>query len=270
MPELPEVETTRRGIVPHAEGQRIDAVIIRNRSLRWPIPSDLQTLAEQQKIQSITRRSKYLLFKLEHGMMILHLGMSGSLRIVDQRTPPKKHDHVDIVLGNAQCIRFNDPRRFGCLLWSDDDSHALLSKLGPEPLQREFNAKYLRTKVASSKRAIKSVIMDAAVVVGVGNIYATEALYMAGIHPQAAAHSISAEKISALVRHIKAILRYAINRGGTTLRDFLQTDGKPGYFAQELQVYGRSGECCHQCQTVIEHCTISQRRSAYCPQCQAE
>ncbi len=269
MPELPEVETTLRGIEPHLLNQRVTRVIVRDPRLRWPVPAEVSK-AEGQQFISLQRRGKYLLLKLQQGGLIIHLGMSGSLRILQQASPPEKHDHVDVELDNGVCLRFNDPRRFGAFLWVDGEmeSHELLSSLGPEPLSDEFTADYLYKQSRDRKVAIKNFIMNGHVVVGVGNIYASESLFMAGIHPQRAAGRVSRQRYEGLVAAIRDVLDRAIKQGGTTLRDFVNSDGAPGYFAQELLVYNRAGSDCFQCGAPIRQKVIGQRSSYYCPACQ--
>jgi formamidopyrimidine-DNA glycosylase len=268
MPELPEVETTRRGIAPYLEGRRIDGVVIRQPQLRWPVP-DLATLLTGHAVQSVERRAKYLLLRFAHGTLLIHLGMSGSLRVIAASTSPRPHDHVDLVFG-GRCLRLHDPRRFGAMLWADGDPllHPRLCDLGPEPLSDAFNADWLAARTRGRKAAIKTVLMDGHVVVGVGNIYATEALFHAGIHPARAAGRVSRVRLQQLVAEVKQVLGHAIERGGTTLRDFLNESGEPGYFAQELYVYGRAGQPCKVCGTTILTRQIGQRASAYCPHCQ--
>ena len=269
MPELPEVETTLRGIEPHLLNQRVARVIVREPRLRWPVPDSVRR-AEGQRFVGLDRRGKYLLLKLEQGGLIIHLGMSGSLRILQQPGPPEKHDHVDVELDNGVCLRFNDPRRFGAFLWvgGEMESHELLRKLGPEPLSDEFTADYLFHRSCDRKLAIKNFIMNGQVVVGVGNIYASEALFMAGIHPQRAAGKVSRQRYEGLVVAIRDVLSRAIERGGTTLKDFVNSDGAPGYFALELLVYDRAGNECFQCGRQILQKVIGQRSSYYCPKCQ--
>ncbi len=269
MPELPEVETTLRGIAPHLLDQRIARVTVRDPRLRWAVLAETGN-AEGQQIIRLRRRAKYLLIELQQGGLIIHLGMSGSLRILNEFRPPEKHDHFDIELENGICLRFNDPRRFGAFLWVDGnvDSHKLLSRLGSEPLSDGFTAQYLHRQSRGRKVAIKNFIMNAQVVVGVGNIYASESLYMAGIHPQRAAGRISTQRYAGLVDAIRDVLRRAIKMGGTSLRDFVSTDGTPGYFAQELLVYNRAGSDCFQCGGLIRQKVIGQRSSYYCPECQ--
>ena len=269
MPELPEVETTKRGISPQISGQQVTGVIMRRANLRWPMP-ELTTLLPGHSIQRVERRAKYLLLRCSHpGTLIIHLGMSGSLRIVPIESPAQKHDHLDIQFGDYS-LRLRDPRRFGAVLWTESlpTEHPLLVKLGPEPLSEAFNADYLWERIQNRQVAIKNLIMDGKVVVGVGNIYTTEALYQAGIHPNRAGQRIAKTRLDGLVAAIKTILAAAIERGGTTLRDFQQEDGKPGYFKQQLQVYGRVGEPCRQCQHPIQALCIGQRNSAYCVHCQ--
>lgn len=269
MPELPEVETTLRGVEPHLTGHLIDGVIVRNASLRWPVPAEVGR-AEGLRVVRCWRRAKYLLFDLGRGGLLIHLGMSGSLRVCDAGDTPRKHDHFDIVLDGGRCIRFNDPRRFGVFTWWDPpaESHKLLENLGPEPLSDQFSGNGLWQKSRGRKGAVKNFIMDGKIVVGVGNIYASEALFMSGIHPARAAGRISAVRYEALAAAIRDVLSRAIRRGGTTLRDFLNTEGNPGYFAQELLVYERESLPCFQCQTPVRRKVIGQRSSYYCPRCQ--
>ncbi|HLA29989.1 MAG TPA: bifunctional DNA-formamidopyrimidine glycosylase/DNA-(apurinic or apyrimidinic site) lyase [Pseudomonas sp.] len=269
MPELPEVETTRRGIAPYLEGQRVSRVVVRERRLRWPIPEDLDVCLSGQRIECVERRGKYLLIKAETGSLISHLGMSGSLRLIEAGLPAGKHEHVDIELESGLALRYTDPRRFGALLWSANPlEHALLSKLGPEPLTELFDGLRLFQQSRGRAMAVKPFIMDNAVVVGVGNIYATEALFAAGIDPRREAGSISKARYRRLADQIKRILAQAIDCGGTTLRDFVGGDGKPGYFQQELFVYGRGGEFCKNCGSTLREVKLGQRASVYCPRCQ--
>jgi len=269
MPELPEVETTLSGIEPHLLKQRIARVLVRESNLRWPVSTDVNK-AEGQQFISLDRRGKYLLLKLEQGGLIIHLGMSGSLRILEEFKPPEKHDHIDVELENGVCLRFNDPRRFGAFLWVDGamEEHVLIRDLGPEPLSSEFTTAYLWNSSRGRRVAIKNFIMNGHIVVGVGNIYASEALFMAGIHPQRAAGRISRQRYQGLVAAIRDVLERAIRQGGTTLRDFVNSDGDPGYFAQELLVYDRAGSDCFQCGASIRQKVIGQRSSYYCPVCQ--
>jgi formamidopyrimidine-DNA glycosylase len=268
VPELPEVETTRRGIEPHLVGRSIERVHVHNGRLRWPVPA-LQELLPGATIESVGRRAKYLLVHCDRGTLIIHLGMSGSLRLVAPQTPLRKHDHVELCFAD-QCLRLHDPRRFGAMLWTEGNpaSHPLLCRLGPEPLSADFDGDVLVEAARGSRVAIKNLIMNAQVVVGVGNIYATEALFQAGIHPARASGRVSAQRLALLADAIREILAYAIDRGGTTLRDFLNESGNPGYFAQELMIYGRAGEGCKVCGRTIRTRQIGQRASAYCPGCQ--
>lgn len=271
MPELPEVETTCRGIAPHLVGKPISRFVINNASLRWPVPKTLKKILPGQRIHSVTRRAKYLLIGLDSGTLIIHLGMSGSLRLAPPDEARLKHDHVELHLDNSLCLRYCDPRRFGSWLWTTDDpeQHSLLINLGPEPMGRQFTAKYLFTQLQKRKQPIKTLIMDSHLVVGVGNIYANEALFMAGIHPLRPGGSMTLQECSLLVQQIKTILAHAIRRGGTTLRNFVGGDGKPGYFAQELQVYGHGGESCKQCRATLQEIRLGQRTTVFCPICQS-
>lgn len=280
MPELPEVETTLRGVSPHLVGQRIVEVDIRERRLRWPIPPEVDQIAGQQ-IVAATRRGKYLLFSLsDGGTLILHLGMSGSLRIIESDADSaadsdaggwRKHDHVALRLDSGRELRFHDPRRFGCLLFCQGDpmTHALLAPLGPEPLSGDdFSAAYLAAAAKGRKLAIKALIMNSHVVVGVGNIYACEALFLSGIHPGRAAGRVSKARLQDLVAAIKEVLAAAIEMGGTTLRDFLNEKGEPGYFKQELNVYDREDQDCRKCCASIRRIVQTQRSTFFCPRCQ--
>ncbi|WP_313306212.1 bifunctional DNA-formamidopyrimidine glycosylase/DNA-(apurinic or apyrimidinic site) lyase [Stutzerimonas balearica] len=269
MPELPEVETTRRGIAPHLLGQTIERVVVRDRRLRWPIPEDLDVRLSGQRIEAVERRAKYLLIRVQSGTLIAHLGMSGSLRLVPAELPAAKHEHVDILLGSGQALRYTDPRRFGALLWSQLPlQHPLLASLGPEPLDEGFDGRRLYELSRGRSMAVKPFIMDNAVVVGVGNIYASEALFAAGIDPRRPAGGISRARYERLAAEIRRILAMAIERGGTTLRDFVGGDGKPGYFQQELFVYGRGGAFCKQCGSTLREVRLGQRASVYCGRCQ--
>lgn len=270
LPELPEVETTRRGILPHVRNKKVAEIIVRQEKLRWPVPASLAREMPAQTIQTIDRRGKYLLLGTEAGTLLIHLGMSGSLRIVDSNRAAAKHDHIDIVLDGGQVLRYTDPRRFGCMLWHKDDiaTHPLLSSLGPEPLCEIFSAQYLFDKSRNRAAAIKSFIMDSKVVVGVGNIYANEALFLAGIHPKRAAGKISLKRYRQLVACIKQVLERAIEVGGTTLRDFTDSKGEPGYFKQSLQAYGRGGLPCTVCQLALKEIRLGQRSTVYCSHCQ--
>ena len=271
MPELPEVETTRRGITPHIESKRVNQVVIRQPSLRWPVPKELPEYLQRRQLLSISRRGKYLLFQFTHGHMIIHLGMSGSLRIVKSSDSPRKHDHIDIIFSGQRCLRFHDPRRFGAVLWTTEDphKHKLLSHLGPEPLSPNFDADHLFQKSRKRNKDIKSFIMDSKVVVGVGNIYANESLFDAGIRPTKAAGKVTYKQYDKLVTAIKKVLERSITQGGTTLRDFVGGDGQPGYFVQQLNVYGRDGMACKVCSTPLKAIRQAQRISVYCPQCQS-
>ena len=270
MPELPEVETTRRGITPHIQDRRITGVVVRQARLRWPVPRQLGQKTTGQKIRSVLRRGKYLLLQLDAGTVILHLGMSGSLRLVPWDTPADKHDHVDIQLDNKRSLRLHDPRRFGAVLWTSREisQHKLFKHLGPEPLTDDFTGAYLHALSRKRKCNIKSLIMNAGIVVGVGNIYACEALFLAGIRPGLAVDKLSRPRCEKLVAGIKAVLQQAIAAGGTTLRDFTDGDGKPGYFKQQLQVYDREGQDCHRCGQTIKRVTSANRSTYYCPHCQ--
>lgn len=269
MPELPEVETTRRGIAPHCEGHTIVRLIVRNPSLRWPVPENLPRLMEGQVIRSVERRAKYILIQLDAGTAIVHLGMSGSMRVMTDPSRPLTHDHVELQLDNGTAIRFNDPRRFGCWLWSEAaEQHPLIATLGPEPLAPEFNGGLLYRLSRGKQVAVKSFIMNSKVVVGVGNIYANEALFKAGIHPARKAGRISADRYHRLAEAIRETLSAAILMGGTTLRDFVNSDGKPGYFAQSLLVYGKKGLPCPECERPLKEMRTGQRSTVYCPRCQ--
>jgi formamidopyrimidine-DNA glycosylase len=269
MPELPEVETTRRGIAPHVEGRRVVAAVLRRPDLRWPIPREISAELPGQRIASVQRRAKYLLLHAETGAAILHLGMSGSLRVLPEGTAVNTHDHADLVLDSGRVLRLTDPRRFGALLWQAAGStHELLRNLGPEPLGPAFDGEHLFARSRGRSSPVKHFLMDQAIVVGVGNIYAAEALFRAGIHPARAAGRISRERYARLAQAVKDILAYSIERGGTTLRDFINPDGEPGYFEQELFVYGRGGEACKQCGGTLRDAEWGQRATVYCPRCQ--
>lgn len=276
MPELPEVETTLRGLSPHLTGQRIEQVIIRNPQLRWPIPVNLPAILRGQTINTLQRRAKYLLMGCGNGTLILHLGMSGSLRILTASTPAEKHDHFDLILANGTLMRLRDPRRFGAVLWhpnttenqGDISQHPLLAMLGPEPLLDNFDAQYLYTATRKRSAAIKQVIMDSHIVVGVGNIYASESLFHAGIRPQLHAGKLSLPRCARLVQTIRETLSASIAQGGSTLRDFTDSNGKPGYFQQSYTVYGRTGEPCRVCGSLIKQIVQGQRSTFYCPSCQ--
>jgi formamidopyrimidine-DNA glycosylase len=294
MPELPEVETTRRGLAPHVEGRRVTGVILRRPDLRWPIPADISERLPGQRIDAVRRRAKYLLLDTDAGSALLHLGMSGSLRVLSADTPVTAHDHVDLVLEGkgrtpGRVLRFNDPRRFGCLLWQPPgETHALLRDLGPEPLGVDgdgnagrgtavnggafsgtvFDGDYLFALSRGRKAPVKSFLMDQRVVVGVGNIYAAEALFAAGISPLRASGRVSRERYGLLAGAVQRILAHAIARGGTTLRDFLSPDGAPGYFEQELSAYGRGGAPCPNCRRPLKQAWVGQRATVWCGHCQ--
>ena len=270
MPELPEVETTRRGVREAIVGRTIAAFDLREPRLRWPVEPTLVRELAGQRIREVRRRAKYLLIDLERGSLIAHLGMSGSLRVMDADSPRLLHDHYDLVLDSGQCLRFNDPRRFGSLLWctGDPGPHPLLAALGPEPLEDEFTARYLATRAKRRKAGVKIFLMDQHVVVGVGNIYASEALFRAGVRPRRAAGRIRAAEWERIVTAVRQVLGEAIQQGGTTLRDYVNADGTPGYFRQELFVYERAGEPCRRCRTPIRHLVQGQRSTYFCPECQ--
>ncbi|TWG89951.1 DNA-(apurinic or apyrimidinic site) lyase [Luteimonas sp. J16] len=269
MPELPEVETTRAGLAPHLEGRRVSGVVLRRPDLRWPIPPEVPALLPGQRILAVRRRAKYLLLDTAAGSALLHLGMSGSLRVLPSSTPVREHDHVDLLLGSRRVLRFNDPRRFGCLLWqAPGEVHPLLRGLGPEPLSDAFDGDYLFARSRGRRAPVKTFLMDQRIVVGVGNIYAAEALHRAGISPLRPAGRVSRERYRALADAVRAILAHAIARGGTTLRDFLAPDGAPGYFEQELSAYGRGGEPCPRCGRPLRQALVGQRTTAWCGHCQ--
>ena len=274
MPELPEVETTRRGLAPHLEGRRILDVTLRRPDLRWPIPREISDLLPSSTIQLVRRRAKYLLMETEVGTAIWHLGMSGSMRVLPADTPVRAHDHVDMTIagkGRAapRVLRFNDPRRFGCLLWQPPgETHELLRDLGPEPLSDDFDGDYLFERSRGRSAPVKAFLMDQSVVVGVGNIYVAEALFAAGVSPRREAGKVTRERYAAIAKAVRAILGYAIERGGTTLRDFISPDGAPGYFEQELSVYGRGGLPCPRCGRALRQATLAQRATVWCPNCQ--
>jgi formamidopyrimidine-DNA glycosylase len=268
VPELPEVETTRRGIEAHLVGRRLEGWTIRNAALRWPvrIPDSLQG----QRVHGVGRRAKYLLIRFDTGALILHLGMSGSLRVLPSDTPLLKHDHVDLLLDDGRVLRFNDPRRFGSIHWQPEPvmEHWLLRALGPEPISDAFSGAYLKTASRLRKVAVKNFLMDSHVVVGVGNIYANEALFMAGIRPSLRANRVTLASYEHLAHAVRKVLQRAIVMGGTTLRDFVNQDGEPGYFKQSLYVYGRGGQPCKICETPLKAIRIGQRATVFCPKCQ--
>jgi formamidopyrimidine-DNA glycosylase len=269
MPELPEVETTLRGVSPHVIGNRVLEVIVRDKRLRWPVPDTIHEM-EGCRIDSGSRRAKYMLFGTSKGTLLLHLGMSGNLRVLTPDVPFRKHDHLAITLDSGKQLRLHDPRRFGAALWIEGDpmQHPLLKELGPEPLGGEFTSTQLHAACIGKTAAIKLVIMDAHVVVGVGNIYASEALFMAGINPRKPAGKVTKPRLEKLVTAIKDVLAASIELGGTTLRDFLNESGEPGYFAQTLLVYGREGQPCRVCGTKIKRIVLGQRSTFFCPKCQ--
>jgi formamidopyrimidine-DNA glycosylase len=270
MPELPEVETTLLGIKPFVLQQKIQSIVVRHHGLRWPVTANLNEQLEGQTIQEISRRGKYLLFHTTHGHLILHLGMSGSLRILTHDAPAKKHDHVDIVLASGKVLRFRDPRRFGAILWTIDDPllHPLLANLGLEPLKSSFTGKYLWERAQKRKVPVKNFLMDSKIVVGVGNIYATESLFAARISPKKPAGKISLVQYEILAKAVKQILKAAIKKGGTTLKDFVDSQGNKGYFSIQLKAYGRGGKECVVCGKTLKEIRLGQRSSVYCPHCQ--
>ncbi|MCL9685272.1 bifunctional DNA-formamidopyrimidine glycosylase/DNA-(apurinic or apyrimidinic site) lyase [Legionella maioricensis] len=270
MPELPEVETTKQGIKPHLEDQIITRIVVRNPKLRLPVPLNINELCAGKKIVALSRRAKYILLHLSQGYILIHLGMSGHLRIVPSDTPPAKHDHLDLIMTNGLSLRYCDPRRFGLFVYlhENPNQHPLLAHLGPEPLSQDFNSDYLYKRTRNKNISIKSLIMNNEIVVGVGNIYATESLFLTGIHPLTPANKITELVCHSLTMQIKQILKSAIEAGGTTLRDFYTFDGKPGYFSVALKVYGRKKQPCFQCNALIETVVIAGRHSAFCPQCQ--
>ena len=270
MPELPEVETTRRGILPLIRGKVVARVGVYQASLRWPVPADLAEVLPGQTVRDVERRSKYLLIRFGQGTLIVHLGMTGHLRIVDREVPRRKHDHVELVFTDGQALRFNDSRRFGALFWTVADPlvHPRLADLGPEPLGGEFTASYIHARSRRRRVAVKPFLMDAGTVVGVGNIYASEALFRAGIDPRKPAGRVSRAAYGDLVEAVRLVLEESIAAGGTTIRDFTGGDGKPGYFKQELKVYGRTDQPCVTCQRPIRQVRLGQRSTYFCPNCQ--
>lgn len=268
MPELPEVEVSRLGIAPYLEQQTVAKVNVHHKQLRWPIPDEV-TLLEGQVIQRVQRRAKYLLLESAPGTLVLHLGMSGHLKVLPAGTPLVKHDHFELITAAGQSLRLNDTRRFGCVLWQTNDSPLnLLAHLGPEPLSADFSDDHLFTLSRGRQASVKTFIMDNKVVVGVGNIYANEALFMSGIDPRRAAGRISKARYLKLTQAIRLVLARAIEQGGTTLKDFSRTDGQPGYFAQELAVYGQAGKPCPQCERPLSEARIGQRNTIFCKHCQ--
>lgn len=270
MPELPEVETIKRGISPHIVGRRIENVVVRDRRLRWPVPKNLAQLLSGKTIRAVDRRGKYLLIDVGDGRLIMHMGMTGRLTVVDAGTPVKKHDHLDLELDDSLVVRFNDPRRFGAALWwpAKQASHELIKDMGPEPFAPEFNADYLFELSRGRSGAVKNFIMDGHVVVGVGNIYASEALFRAGIRPARPAGKVTRKEYVALVKAVIDVLNDAIKAGGTSFRDFRNADGEPGYFVQDLFVYDRKGEPCRRCKSPVAHRVIGQRSTYWCARCQ--
>lgn len=270
MPELPEVETCRRGIEPHVQGKVFKEVVVRQSRLRWPIDEHLPQILPGQTLVSLDRRGKYLLLATTAGTLIVHLGMSGSLRIADVLQPPRKHDHVDFIFDDDTVLRFHDPRKFGAILWTTEsvENHPLIASLGPEPLSSGFSADHLFERIQRRRVPIKSLIMDHHVVVGIGNIYASESLFLAGVNPMRRGCEVSLDDCRRLVSAIRTVLQRSIDQGGTTLRDFVNPQGKPGYFQQTLTVYGRVGEPCLTCAEPIQQLTIAQRSSYYCAHCQ--
>ena len=270
MPELPEVETTLRGIAPHVINQVIERVLVRQPRLRWPVPENLEERLSNLDIEALHRRGKYLLFSTAAGTLIIHLGMSGSLRILNAPLNAGKHDHIDFLFNNGTVLRYHDPRRFGTVLWTNNayQEHSLLKDLGPEPLLPEFDGAYLYRQANMRTTPVKSFIMDSRIVVGVGNIYANESLFMAGIHPGRPAGRISLARYTKLADSIKSVLQNAIELGGTTLRNFVNEAGNPGYFKQQLSVYGRGGEPCRHCLKPLREIRITNRTTVFCQHCQ--
>lgn len=269
MPELPEVQTTLNGIAPLCQGKTIAAVHIRQPKLRWPIPDTLPAYLDNAKIQEIERRAKYLLFHFKRGTMLIHLGMSGRIRCTPEQLPIEKHDHVDIIFIDGSCLRYTDPRRFGSILWADNVStHKLLKDLGPEPLSNDFSAQYLYDIAQQKHITAKALLMNQTIVAGLGNIYVCESLFIAGIHPERATKTLTLDECRKLIFACKTVLTKAIKQGGTTLKDFANTDGKPGYFKQSLLVYGRDGEPCIECNTPLSGIRMNQRATVFCSRCQ--
>ena len=270
MPELPEVETIMRGLTHHLKDRRVETVMIRQTQLRWPIPVDLSTQLSQQKILKLSRRGKYLLIHFKTGTLIIHLGMSGSLRVLSHEAPPTKHDHVDFILSHHQLLRYHDPRRFGAILWTNEDPliHPLIQSIGIEPLDPNFNDLYLYSQTVKRKLPIKSLIMNSKIVAGIGNIYAAEALFLAKINPTMPSCQLTLEQCNTLVNSIREIICLAIAAGGTTLKDFVDSSGKPGYFSQKLYVYGRANLPCRVCATPLQSIRMGQRSTVFCKYCQ--
>ena len=270
MPELPEVETVRRGIEPHLRGRRIEKVTLRCRQLRQPVTRGLARTLQGCRVRQVRRRAKYLLLDLEKGTLLLHLGMSGSLRILPAGAPPGPHDHLDLTLHGGCLLRLTDPRRFGSVLWlrGDPFRHPLLCGLGPEPLSSDFSGAYLYRRARARRCAVKNFLMDGRVVAGIGNIYASEALFRAGIRPSRPAGRIAAVRYVRLAEAVQRVLRAALRKGGTTLRDFVGSSGRPGYFRIALEVYGRGGAPCTVCGSVLQQIKLGQRGTVFCPHCQ--
>lgn len=271
MPELPEVESTRRSLAREILGSRVDAVVVRDRRLRWPVPRELPRALAGRTIRDLRRRAKYLLMEVESGTAIVHLGMSGSLRLLDSaHTAPTGHDHLDVVLDGGRCVRYRDPRRFGCWLWIDSDParHRLLAHLGPEPLGPEFDGDWLHARLRGRRAPIKNLLMDSRIVAGVGNIYANEALFVAGIDPRRAGGRVARRRIDRLVCAVRKVLSVAVEAGGTTLRDYTRTDGAAGEFAGRLNVYGRDGQPCPRCAAPVAKTILGQRTTWFCRRCQ--
>jgi len=267
MPELPEVETTKNGLEKLLNNKRITKVVILNPNLRWIVDQSIKSKLNNQKIRSFSRRGKYILFNLDKGYLMIHLGMSGKINVVDTQEPLQKHDHF-LLYFDKKVMRFNDPRRFGSIFYLEDLNHKLLNNLGVEPLEDSFHEKYLFDQSRNKIQNVKAFIMDSRIVVGVGNIYACEALHMSGINPKTKANNISKLRYINLTNNIKMVLKKAIKAGGTTLQDFAKVDGKPGYFSQELSVYGRGNENCYNCNGKIKRIVQNQRSTFYCPKCQ--
>lgn len=268
MPELPEVETTRRGLLPHVKGRSVTKVVVRNARLRWPVSEEVRQL-HSAPLLSLGRRGKYLQFNFADGQMLVHLGMSGSVRVLPSEVPAEKHDHVDWVLDDGNCLRLNDPRRFGSVLWNTQgDNHKLLAHLGVEPLAPTFDGEYLAQQAKGRRVAVKPFLMNADIVVGVGNIYAQESLFLAGVNPTRSVSRIGLANWQRLASTVKSVLENALIAGGTSLRDFTHTDGKPGYFQQQLNVYGRGGKPCVNCGQLLKQIRQGQRTTCYCTHCQ--
>ena len=270
MPELPEVETTRRGIAAALTGHRVADIVIHDRRLRWPVAAHVEAAIRDHTVRAVARRAKYLLIRFDSGTLIVHLGMSGSLRVASAAAPRRTHDHWELLLANGAVLRFHDPRRFGSLHWTDDDpeQHPLLEKLAPEPFSDSFDGDYLFKVTRKRSVAIKQLLMNSQLVVGVGNIYASEALFRAGISPRRAARRITRAQAAKLAAAVKSVLNEAVEIGGTTLRDYVNAEGIPGYFRQKLFVYERAGEACRICKSAVKRFTQGQRSTYWCPSCQ--